>query len=83
MGFEPTFPVFERAKTVHARDRAATVIGKWVDGPRKILSSLRETTLAVLVLQSKRRTCLLNPVVHDPVPLFASKLSAEVKLLPG
>jgi hypothetical protein len=25
--FEPTFPVFERAKTVHVLDRAATVIG--------------------------------------------------------
>jgi hypothetical protein len=28
VGFEPTIPVFERAKTVHALDRAATVIGK-------------------------------------------------------
>jgi hypothetical protein len=27
VGFEPTFPAFERAKTVHALDRAATVIG--------------------------------------------------------
>jgi hypothetical protein len=27
LGFEPTIPVFERAKTVHALDRAATVIG--------------------------------------------------------
>jgi hypothetical protein len=27
VGFEPTFPVFERAKIVHALDRAATVIG--------------------------------------------------------
>jgi hypothetical protein len=25
-GFEPTIPVFERAKTVHASDRAATMI---------------------------------------------------------
>jgi hypothetical protein len=28
LGFEPTIPVFERGKTVHALDRAATVIGK-------------------------------------------------------
>jgi hypothetical protein len=28
VGFEPTITVFERAKTVHALDRAATVIGK-------------------------------------------------------
>jgi hypothetical protein len=27
-GFEPTIPVFERAKTVHALDHAATVIGR-------------------------------------------------------
>jgi hypothetical protein len=26
-GFEPTIPVFERAKVFHALDRAATVIG--------------------------------------------------------
>jgi hypothetical protein len=28
VGFELTIPVFERAKTVHALDSAATVIGK-------------------------------------------------------
>jgi hypothetical protein len=27
VGFELTIPVFERAKTIHALDRAATVIG--------------------------------------------------------
>jgi hypothetical protein len=31
VGYEPTVPVFERAKTVHALDRAATVIGYGVD----------------------------------------------------
>jgi hypothetical protein len=29
VGLEPTIPVFERAKTVHALDRAATVIGSY------------------------------------------------------
>jgi hypothetical protein len=28
VGFEPTIPVFERAKIFHALDRAATMIGK-------------------------------------------------------
>jgi hypothetical protein len=28
MGFEPTISVFERAKAVHALERAATVIGR-------------------------------------------------------
>jgi hypothetical protein len=27
VGFEPTIPMFELARTVHALDRAATVIG--------------------------------------------------------
>jgi hypothetical protein len=27
VGFDPTIPVFQREKTVHALDRAATVIG--------------------------------------------------------
>jgi hypothetical protein len=27
VGFEPTIPAFERTKTVHTLDRAATVIG--------------------------------------------------------
>jgi hypothetical protein len=29
VGFELTIPVFERAKTVHVLDRAATVTGHW------------------------------------------------------
>jgi hypothetical protein len=31
VGFEPMIPVFERAKTVHALDRAATVIGNYFE----------------------------------------------------
>jgi hypothetical protein len=30
VGFEPTIPAFERAETVHALDRAATVIGVYL-----------------------------------------------------
>jgi hypothetical protein len=30
MGFQRTIPAFEQAKTVHALDRAATVIGKFI-----------------------------------------------------
>jgi hypothetical protein len=37
VGFEPTTPVFERAKTVHDLDRAATVTGTYL-----LLPSLRE-----------------------------------------
>jgi hypothetical protein len=36
-GFKPTIPAFERAKTVHALDRAATVIGNSNDYITEIL----------------------------------------------
>jgi hypothetical protein len=29
VGFEPTIPVFEQAKTIHALDREATIIGSY------------------------------------------------------
>jgi hypothetical protein len=35
VGFEPTTPVFERTKTVHALDRGATVIRKNKEGKGK------------------------------------------------
>jgi hypothetical protein len=35
VGFETTIVVFERAKTVQALDRAATVIGYWIANIRK------------------------------------------------
>jgi hypothetical protein len=34
VGFEPTIPAFKRAKTVHALDRAAAVIGVMINKPR-------------------------------------------------
>jgi hypothetical protein len=33
VGLEPTIPVYERAKTVHALDRAATAIGNFLPYP--------------------------------------------------
>jgi hypothetical protein len=36
MGFEPTILAFERAKTVHALDRTATVIGKTICKSQKV-----------------------------------------------
>jgi hypothetical protein len=42
-GFEPTIPVFKRAKTLHALDRAATVTGggfplRWLINDMQIYS---------------------------------------------
>jgi hypothetical protein len=33
VGFEPTIPVLQRAKTFHALDAAAAVIGKYINYP--------------------------------------------------
>jgi hypothetical protein len=42
VGFEPTIPVFERVKRVHASNRAATVISKAAGIPKK--KPIMETT---------------------------------------
>jgi hypothetical protein len=40
VGFEPTIPVFERAKTVHALNLAATVIGGLLNRmPKKVINT--------------------------------------------
>jgi hypothetical protein len=52
MGFEPTTPAFERAKTVHALDRATTVIGT----SKRIVASIRSTLpIFFLVISSNIR----------------------------
>jgi hypothetical protein len=51
MGFEPTNPAFKRWKTVHALDRAATVIGSEV---------FTAVIIRVLVLGLLRRVILLT-----------------------
>jgi hypothetical protein len=47
VGFEPTIPVFERAKTVHALDRAAAVVGT----SNKIADYLSHQLVAQLIKQ--------------------------------
>jgi hypothetical protein len=42
VGFKPTISAFERAKKVHALDRAATVIGE--ENAYNIIRKYKETT---------------------------------------
>jgi hypothetical protein len=49
VGFEPTIPVLERAKTVRALDRAATVIGELLS---QILIREMKWSIALLLFQS-------------------------------
>jgi hypothetical protein len=39
VGFEPTMPVFQRAKTVCSLDRAVTVIGNYVNTLQEVSQS--------------------------------------------
>jgi hypothetical protein len=43
MGFEPTIPALERAKTVHASDSATTVIGLWYRRPSLLTPQFQST----------------------------------------
>jgi hypothetical protein len=45
VGFEPTIPVFERAKTFHALDCAATVIGTMYANTTKLCRRQAEVIL--------------------------------------
>jgi hypothetical protein len=47
MGFESTIPVFKQAKTVHALDGAASVIG--------LLMSMQKTFLGLMGQNSKEK----------------------------
>jgi hypothetical protein len=48
VGFEPTIPTFERAKTVHALDRAAPVTGSTNHYPLQFISTSFSCFLAIL-----------------------------------
>jgi hypothetical protein len=52
--FEPTIPVFEQAKTVHALDRAATVIGSEEGYSCEILANVLLSITFVYSTQSFR-----------------------------
>jgi hypothetical protein len=63
VGFEPTIPVFERAETVHASERAATVIGTEIISEAFLVWALLtflvtfESMLAWLLGCRCRQTC--------------------------
>jgi hypothetical protein len=43
VGFKPTIPASERAKTVHSLDRSATVTGTWMNSTRTCSRNARTT----------------------------------------
>jgi hypothetical protein len=67
VGFEPTIPVFERAKMVYALDRAANVIGS---------KSNHRLEFRPFPLPS-RAFPIRNPTVIPPFDVTQSELVAE------
>jgi hypothetical protein len=61
VGFEPAISVLERTKTVHALDRAATVIGHLLPYPQEIIP-------VMFRLRAKGTDCV---VIRVRVDLFA------------
>jgi hypothetical protein len=65
VGFEPTIPVFVRAKTVHALDRAATVIGYFkhthIEWDKPVASVLLYRTLEGFSSQPEVLVCRQKP----------------------
>jgi hypothetical protein len=68
VGFEPTIPVFEMAKTVHALDRVVTVIAEMVTTMQYYSSncSFRTTyslTMRLKVVSCREVSCWIYPVM--------------------
>jgi hypothetical protein len=57
VGFEPTIPVFERAKTVHALDRAATVIIRYSYNGGKFRCNIRGVFFRMVANTSSDVAC--------------------------
>jgi hypothetical protein len=49
LGFEPTIPASERAKTVHTLDRSATVTGKFLSYFSRIMPKYSNYRLIILM----------------------------------
>jgi hypothetical protein len=62
VGFEPTIPVFERAKTVHALELAATVIG--------IIQSTDHFPSIISVSMPKYPTCVKSVGSFSTTAMF-------------
>jgi hypothetical protein len=81
VGFEPTIPAFERAKTVHALDRAGTVISKEVFynkllyGSQVSIENYLIINSEVIDLLSIRKASFCN------IKLFANKFPRVLKTI--
>jgi hypothetical protein len=67
VGFEPTIPMFERVKTIHVLDRAATVIDSCHHRPHIYLSS-NVTVEWMIVLLSIQDVPCSNLVTQKSYP---------------
>jgi hypothetical protein len=66
VGFEPTIPVFKRAKTFHALDHAATVIGDF-----GIIEAISDTSLKRPRITTKKSNSYY-PIFETGTPEYKS-----------
>jgi hypothetical protein len=66
VGFEPTIPPFKRAKTVHALDRAATVIGT------------NNLPVLIVIHNCYLSSYGMGLVIGSSLPLLSNKLYLDV-----
>jgi hypothetical protein len=76
VGFEPTKPVSERAKTVHDLDRAATVIGNYFYSVIYFGSSRPYSDFSLV-----KGTFFKTSVYLSTIVLYSHKLYGRIKLL--
>jgi hypothetical protein len=60
VGIEPTIPVFERAKTVHALDRAVTLIGSSTELTGYLNPRHQRVKMAVMSEEEKEIALILS-----------------------
>jgi hypothetical protein len=72
MGFEPATPAFEREKTIHVLDRAATVIGSVIHPERSRRLSLLTQRYIYMddFMKLSLYTWAWGATSHLPRPLF-------------
>jgi hypothetical protein len=82
IGFKPTIPVFERTKTVHALDHAATVTGKVISGKYECWQFASHAIETRIVITRREDTDFKERLAEKLVfQKFARKLHWKIFLL--
>jgi hypothetical protein len=79
VGFKPTIPEFERAKTAHALYREATVLDFWITWGRENSSPYRDSNSDPSVFRSVASRYTDN-AIPAPIVLFGMHVKYDVNV---